>query len=207
MSYDIKVAVLKPEEGFDTIAYTYSSYHKSFDFFDQGLFLRFLPRDHSDLEILDLGAGDGRMHKFFRSYKSYTACDISQKMLERHPSGPKIHKVVHNLEQELPFEDDTFDVALNFFVLEYLTHKDFLEQLFDEVYSKVKTWGSFIVGYAIQRRATIFKDKKDKFKIKSHFRRKDEIIDAAERSMFSVHVQEVLDKNTLLGWLFICKKK
>ncbi len=206
MAYDIKVAVLKPEEGYDKIASNYSSYHKHLDSFDQGMFLRFLPRDHSSFDILDLGAGDGRMHKFFRSYKSYTACDISQKLLEKHPSWPKIHKLIHNMEKPLPFQDDTFDVVLSFFVLEHLEHKESLEQVFDEVYRSIKVWGTFIVGHFIQRRAVIFKDKKAKFKIKRNNRRKDEIVDAAEKSLFSVHMQEIFEKDTLLGWLFICKK-
>jgi len=46
-----------------------------------------LPRETKDLDVIDLGAGDGRIYDQLKKYsfKSYTACDIAEKLLKRHP--------------------------------------------------------------------------------------------------------------------------
>jgi hypothetical protein len=48
---------------------------------------RFLPRATEDLDVIDLGAGDGRLYKYFDNVilNSYTACDIAEKLLNQHP--------------------------------------------------------------------------------------------------------------------------
>jgi ubiquinone/menaquinone biosynthesis C-methylase UbiE len=67
------------------------------------------------------------MYKHFDNIKlnSYTACDISSKLLALHPKGSKINKntktVVCDLENILPFNDESFDIATSFFVLEHIS--------------------------------------------------------------------------------------
>lgn len=46
-----------------------------------------------------------------------------------------MQKVVCDLEQDLPFENDSFDVATSFFVLEHISD---LDKLFSEVYRILK---------------------------------------------------------------------
>ena len=42
-----------------------------------------------------------------------------------------MEKVVGDVEEELPFEDESFDLATAFFLLEHIAN---IQQLFDEVY-------------------------------------------------------------------------
>jgi len=73
----------------------------------------------------------------------YVACDIAEQLLNRHPpelrpgqAGKNIEKVVCDLEDTLPFDDESFDLATSFFVLE---HIEDIESLFGEVYRILKT--------------------------------------------------------------------
>jgi hypothetical protein len=61
MTYDSKhTEILDPQEGYDAAASQYGQHHKHLNTFYHLNFLRLLPRkEHFD--IIDLGAGDGRM--------------------------------------------------------------------------------------------------------------------------------------------------
>ncbi|MEI6671816.1 MAG: class I SAM-dependent methyltransferase [bacterium] len=133
MSYNQKhILIHDPETGYNTIAEQYGAYHKHLDSFEKGVFVKFLPRDKENLVIIDLGAGDGRLHKFLAPLKpkKYVACDIAEQLLKRHP-GKNIEKIVCDLEDTLPFDDESFDLATSFFVLE---HIEDIDHLFSEVY-------------------------------------------------------------------------
>jgi hypothetical protein len=61
MTYDSKhTEILDPKEGYDAVASQYGQHHKHLNTFYHIEFLRFLPRK-SSFDIIDLGAGDGRM--------------------------------------------------------------------------------------------------------------------------------------------------
>ena len=144
MSYNQKhILIHDPKTGYNTIANQYGAYHKHLDSFEKGVFVKFLPRGKENLHIIDLGAGDGRLHKFLAPLKPsrYVACDIAEKLLKRHPlhggqAGTNVEKVVCDLEDTLPFDDESFDVATSFFVLE---HIEDIDSLFGEVYRILKS--------------------------------------------------------------------
>ena len=138
MSYNQKhILIHDPETGYNSIAEQYGAYHKHLDNFEKGVFVKFLPRDKKDLAIIDIGAGDGRLYKYLAPLKParYVACDIAEKLLKRHP-GKDIEKIVCDLEDTLPFDDESFDVATSFFVLEHIEDINFL---FSEMYRIVKS--------------------------------------------------------------------
>lgn len=138
MSYNQKhILIYDPKTGYNTIAKEYGSYHKHLDSFEKGVFVKFLPKKKENLHIIDLGAGDGRLHKFLSPLKpeKYVACDIADQLLNKHP-GKNIEKVVCDLEDTLPFDDESFDLAISFFVLEHIENVD---DLFGEVYRILKS--------------------------------------------------------------------
>lgn len=86
------------------------------------------------MDIIDIGAGDGRIYKILQgknyTFNSYTACDISEKLLHLHPDAGRVKKIVCDLEDTLPLEDQSFDLAFSFFVLEHISD---LNHLFMEM--------------------------------------------------------------------------
>lgn len=70
--------------------------------------------------MLDIGAGDARMYKYFQDKSvRYVAMDIADKLLKRGPA--RIEKVVGDIEGEWPFVDGEFDIELCFFVLLHIS--------------------------------------------------------------------------------------
>ncbi len=121
MAYDSKhVELLSSEEGYNLTAEQYKKQRSHLDSFYSLDFIRLVPRERKDFAILDLGAGDGRMYPQLSKIKpdQYIVCDIAKSLLAKHPG--RIKKVVCDLEQTWPFEDQSFDLLTAFFLLEHL---------------------------------------------------------------------------------------
>ncbi len=205
MSYNQKhILIHDPETGYNTIAEQYGAYHKHLDSFEKGVFVKFLPKGKQDLHIIDLGAGDGRLYKFLAPLKptQYVACDIADKLLKRHP-GANIEKVVCDLEDTLPFNDESFDVATSFFVLEHIEDVD---SLFGEVYRILKSWWILIIGHFIQRREFIWKKDKDQFRIKFFNHRIQDLEKLLKKNFFDLHVVPIREEWNTIGHIIVCNK-
>lgn len=100
------------------------------------------------LNIVDLGAGTGAVSKYIhRKYpfnKKITAVDICQDMLSK-ISEPDIIKYVSSLEN-MPFLDNTFDVAVSRQCLHYVEN---LDQVIQEVKRIVKDNGVFVLSQIV----------------------------------------------------------
>lgn len=198
MTYQSKHILIKdPKEGYNAVADQYGAFHGHLNDFDRWFFLRLLPRETKDLEVIDLGAGDGRIYKQLQKYpfKSFTACDIAEQLLHKHP-GKTVKKVVCDLESPLPFSDESYDLALCFFVLE---HIEDVESFFAELYRIVKTWWTVIMWYFLQRREFVWKADKDQFKISLYPHRIQDIQKAAEKAFFQVKLHDIVEKWYILG--------
>ena len=193
-----------PKTGYNTIADQYSAYHKHLDSFDKGVFVKYLPKQWN-ISLIDLWAGDGRLYKYLEPLKpeKYVACDLAEQLLERHPKGKNVEKVVCDLEETLPFDDDSFDLATSFFVLE---HIESIEYLFEEVYRILKTWWVWIIWHFIQRREFIWKKDKDQFKINFVQHRIQDLEKIADKSFFTTHLSPINEDGKLIGHIIVCKK-
>ncbi len=205
MAYDKKhIASLDVADWYNKLAKQYKEHHKHLDSFEKGVFLRFLPRDLTKKNVVDLGAGDGRLYRFFENIKvwSYTACDVASDLLSQHP-GKDVKKIVCNIEETLPFDDGYFTVALSFFVLE---HIDNIQWLLQEVYRILEKDGEYIIGHFIQRRQFIHKLGNESFKINQFQYSADQIKDIATEIGFTVHVEEIYERTVLIWYIIVCIK-
>lgn len=192
------------------IAKEYGAYHKHLDSFEKGVFVKFLPKGQKDLAIIDIGAGDGRLYKYLAPLKptKYIACDVAEKLLKRHPShgwqaGKDVEKIVCDLEDTLPFDDESFDMATSFFVLEHIEDINFL---FGEMYRILKTWWVFIIGHFIQRREFVRKKDKDQFRIKFFNHRIQDLEKLLKKNFFDLHVVPIREEGNIIGHVIVCKK-
>jgi ubiquinone/menaquinone biosynthesis C-methylase UbiE len=205
LSYNQKhILIHNPHIGYNTIAEQYGSYHKHLDSFDKGIFVKFLPRDKKNLHIIDLWAGDGRLYKYLKSlqFERYVACDIAEQLLNRHP-GKHTEKVVCDLEDTLPFDDESFDLATSFFVLE---HIEDINHLFGEIYRILQSWWVFIIWHFIQRREFIRKKGKDQFRIQFFNHRIQDLEKLAIKNFFDIHIVPIHEEWNIIGHILICKK-
>lgn len=207
MGYDSKhVDIKTAEDGYNKVANDYNKYHTLLDNFDQGMYKKFLPRSGKILDIIDLGAGDGRMYKHLQKlpHNKYVACDIAEKLLKRHPGTKKIEKIVCDLKETLPFQDASFDLATSFFVFEHLEQ---LETVFDEVQRILRPGGRWIIGHFLQRREFLRRTKEENFKIEFYNHRLEEIKDLANRYFGNIDIFPVMEKDDAIGYIILIEKK
>lgn len=211
MSYNSKhVEILDARTWYNLVSEQYGHYRKHLDSFYDLEIERFLPRNEEFLDIIDLWAGDGRMFRYFENvaFRKYVACDVAEKLLKKHPTRwLKIQKTICDLEEQLPFEDDNFDIATSFFVLEHIEN---IKWLFEEIYRILKPGGRRMIGHFLQRREferEAWKWKNHiKFKIKQHTHRLEDLKEIAEYNFFKFGYQKILEKGELLWYLIICEK-
>lgn len=212
MAYDSKhVQILDSETWYNMVVEQYQKYHAHLDSFFNFDVSRFLPREYDNLDIIDLWAGDGRVLKYFENieFRRYVACDIAEKLLKKHPERwIKVQKIVCDLNERLPFDDDNFDIATSFFVLEHIEN---IEWLFEEVYRILKFGWKWIIGHFLQRREFEWEHGKwkehIKFKIQQYHYRLEEFKKMAEYNFFDFKYQEIIEKWVLIWYLIVCEKK
>lgn len=206
MWYDSKhIKVFDPKEGYNFIANEYKNYHNHLNSFEKWFFLTLLPRDTKNLDVIDIGAWDGRIYKVLQQKKyqfnTYTACDIAEKLLKNHPKVS--NKIICDLENSLPFEDNSFDLAFSFFVIE---HIDNIDQLFAEMERILKPKWKRIIGHFLQRREFIRNKWADQFKIELINHRIQDLEKTAQKNLLKTHIIPITEKGALLGHLLVCEK-
>ena len=203
MAYDSKhVEILWPQEWYNYAASQYSQSHNHLNSFYNIEFIRFLPR-WKKFRIIDLWAGDGRMFSVLNSipHTEITACDISEKMLEKYPKWAK--KKIIDLEKDFPFENNRFDLAFCFFTLEHIKN---IEKFFDETQRILSDEWQIFIWHFFQRREFEWSINQKKFKIKQYKRSSDEIQKIAENSGFITEIIPMNDKWVHTWDLIIWKK-
>lgn len=93
----------------------------------------------------------------------YVACDCAKNLLAQHPG--RIKKVVCNLENPRPFENESFDLLSAFFLLEHIEN---LEHFFSEADRILKSNGQLLIGHFLQKRLFMRNINAKRFKIEQY---------------------------------------
>ena len=203
MWYDSKhVEIRSPKEWYNAVADQYNQSHEHLNSFYRVEFLRFLPR-WKIFRIIDLWAWDGRMFSVLNKipHGEITACDISEKMLEKYPKEAK--KKIVNLEEVFPFDDNSFDLAFCFFTLEHIQN---IENFFNETYRILSDDGQIFIGHFFQRREFEWTANQKKFKIQQYKRSTEDIEQVMKECFFDVDIVPMSDNWVHTGDLIIWKK-
>jgi len=204
MSYrKTKIPVVGSKQGYNDAAKLYKSFHAELQTYDKGLFQRFLPRTITGKAVLDIGAGDSRLYKYFQDKQvRYVAMDIAEKLLKRSPS--RVEKVEADIEETWPFADGEFGIELCFFVLLHITE---LKHFFSEAYRVLEDGGVLIVLQNYQRRSYEFElPGTKKYKIEDRSHSHNDIMRSAEKAFFTGEYIPLIEKDTAIGMLYCFTK-
>jgi len=188
-----KSNVYESEEGYNLYASQYKNDWGYLDSFEKDVILRFLG-NLDGKKILDVGCGNGRMFsELMKRNGEVVGADVSAEMLKL--AGQKFPRVklAQAAIEKLPFEDNSFDFVVAFFVI---VHVRDLVKAFDEVYRVLKPGGSFILSNINQRKAPKLKTKNgQEIVINSFNHRPDKVLEALDRSFFKIDKEEFVEED------------
>lgn len=152
--------------------------------------------------MLDIGAGDARMYKYFQDKQvRYVAMDVAEKLLKLGPS--RIEKVVADIEGERPFAEKEFDTVLCFFVILHISD---LQHMFEEAYRVLKPGGKCIILQNYQRRSYEFNANGKQYKIQDWSHSHADIVESGEHAFFTEEHIELVEKDVPIGMLYCFTK-
>ena len=112
-------------------------------------------------KVLDLGGRDGTLTKHFIEKNNVTLADIDENALEYAKRNYKVETMKVDLNQSLPFKDNSFDVVVMAEVLEHLPYPNIT---LSEIKRVLKTNGRFIgnlpLAYHLKDRWQIIRGRK-----------------------------------------------
>ena len=112
-------------------------------------------------KVLDLGGRDGTLTKHFIEKNHVTLADIDENALEYAKKNYKVETMKVDLNQSLPFKDNSFDVVVMAEVLEHLPYPNIT---LGEIKRVLKTNGGFIgnlpLAYHLKDRWQIIRGRK-----------------------------------------------
>jgi ubiquinone/menaquinone biosynthesis C-methylase UbiE len=175
-------------EGYDLYASCYDQDLGYLDSFERTVLLQMFA-DLKGKQVLDVGCGTGRLVRDLRNSGAFvTGVDISEKMVEackkKFPGmGVKLGEA-----DELPFEDESFDVLVASFLI---VHLKTLDKFFDEAMRVLKPGGTLFVTNINQRKAPKLKTKdNEEIVILSFYHRPDDVKAALEHAFFDIEKEE-----------------
>jgi len=196
---------LNPEEGYARFASTYDKLEKYWDSFEKHNLKPYI-EESKNKKTLDAGAGTGRLSiRLLEAGADVTALDISPEMLAILKSkNPDIKTVESDLEN-MPFEDEIFDMVFSSLALVHLKK---IEPFLDECYRVLKDNGRLILVNVHYRKPMVLKDEKGKYTIKcyNHFPR--HVREAAEELAFGVEDEIIVTEgdNIWVSQILVLKK-
>lgn len=185
MSYKGRKSVAQYDsaEGYDLYAPYYEKDHAYLDSFERSELFE-LMGDVQGLEVLDVGCGTGRMVENLKKFGAkVTGVDVSEKMLAIAKKRFSTSEFVLGDIEDLPFEDESFDMVVATFVIVHLAA---LQRAFDEVYRVLKPGGVFLLSNINQRKAPKLKVEKEEILIRSYYHRPEAVSKALEESFFAI---------------------
>lgn len=199
-----KIKILDSVEGYDLAAQDYDKKEKYLNSFEKGKLLSLLS-DLKNKKVLDVGAGTGRISlELFSLGAQVTALDVSDKILEvLKRKNKKIATVVGEAE-DLPFENDSFDLVVAAFLIVHLKDP---ARFFDEVYRVLKSGGIFLVTNINQKEPPIVKTQAGDIQIKSYYHRPEKIREILSDLAFSIEKEEMIfEREVWVNQIILAKK-
>ncbi len=188
-----------PKQGYDKLAKKYKNFHKALEKWHGLDFVDLLDLSwyEKELKVLDVWSWNCRLYPILMKVLGkidYVACDISSSMLKQCSVLAK--KVECDLNDQLPFENETFDLVMAFFVL---LHVQNLDMLVREVHRILKPGGRFLVFHHIEKKPLEHKVGGEKFIIENMGWRYQHVKSFLINAGFDVQSKRVEENGTKVG--------
>ena len=112
-------------------------------------------------KVLDLGGRDGTLTRYYINKNNVTLADIDENALQYAKKNYQVETIKVDLNQSLPFQDNSFDVVVMAEVLEHLPYPNIT---LSEIKRVLKTNGEFIgnlpLAYHLKDRWQIIRGRK-----------------------------------------------
>lgn len=193
-----KSSVFDSKKGYDKYASFYDKKTVFLDSFEQRVIGKML-RCVKGRKILDAGCGTGRLiDKLLASGANVAAIDISPEMLRIAKKKFQNVKFVEGDVENLPFEDECFDIVIASFLIVHLKNP---QKFFDEAYRVLKPGGIFIVTNINQRKAPKLKTAGgEEIVITSFYHIPKHVVSALKNSFFEIEEEKfVHEKSTWIN--------
>ncbi len=188
--------VYKSEEGYNLFADYYDVSLAYLNSFEKDIIFTMMG-DVEGKKVLDVGCGTGRMIENLRKFQAKpVGLDISKEMLRIARKKFLGTEFVLGDIENLPFEDDEFDMVLSSFVL---VHLGDLRLAFEEVHRVLKDGGVFIVTNINQRKAPKLTMGKKEIVIKSFYHRPETVIQELKNCFFEIEKEEFVGEGN--SWI------
>lgn len=180
---------LDPKDGYARYAHEYDELEKFWDSFEQNKLAPYIAMAEGK-KVLDAGAGTGRVSlRLHDAGAQVTAMDISPAMLHLLQQKNSEVEVVEGDMENMPFEDDTFDMVFSSLAMVHLKKVD---QFLDECYRVVKDDGLVVLVNIHYRKPMILKDGQGKYTIQGYNHFPKHVTKAAEELAFGIEHDEIL---------------
>ena len=194
-----------PKQGYARYAGIYDESEKYWDSFEKDYLAPYIEAA-KDKKVLDAGAGTGRLSvKLHKAGADVTALDISPEMLHILSEKNADIKTVEGDMEEMPFEDESFDMA---FSTLSMVHLKKIEPFMDEVYRSLKDNGIFVLVNIHYRKPLILSDGQGKYTIKCHNHFPRHVKEAAEKLAYCIEKEIIVTEgdDVWVSQILILKK-
>ena len=201
-----RVPVLSAAEGYELVARSYDKDQKDYDEIDLKHFLRVLPAELAGLAVLDAGGGTGRWAaRMAKRGATVTLLDPAPAMLAIAKAKDARIEAVQGSVEDVPFADETFDIAVCAFVLGYVQD---LDAAAAELVRVVKPGGLLLVSHNPERKSPLHRAPgRPPFLLDVTYHRPEEMAETFARLGCDVKVTEVRTKKTVLAGLLLEVRK
>jgi len=180
---------LDPKTGYARYAHEYDEREKFWDSFEKDKLAPYIA-EAKGKKVLDAGSGTGRITlRLHEAGAEVTALDISPDMLVLLEKKQSDIETVEGDMEDMPFEDDTFDMVFSSLALVHLKK---LEPFLDECYRVLKDDGKLVLVNIHYRKAEMLNDNQGRYTIAgyNHFPR--HVTKAAENLAYNIEHDEII---------------
>ncbi|PIT87283.1 MAG: hypothetical protein COU31_03770 [Candidatus Magasanikbacteria bacterium CG10_big_fil_rev_8_21_14_0_10_40_10] len=198
--------ILPAKTGYNEIAKQYKAMHNYLDEFEQDKLIPLLG-DIAGLEVLDVGAGSGRLlNRLLKKGAKITALDSSKCMLKliRPQIKDQLKEIKIGQAESLPFIDQSFDIVLAVFLIVHLKDPSVFLR---EAWRVLRPAGHLLITNVNQKKPVAVDIAQGRVAVESFYHRPSDISDQVVQAGFDIEKDFLIkEKEIWINQIILAKK-